>query len=61
MTPAIPDPASLDVEPSVTVPRTFVPGLVIVTVGAVLSTRTFVTAAETAELPALSVTTACRS
>ena len=57
----MPEPASLELEPRLTVPRTFAPGLDIVTAGAVLSTRTSATGAETTELPALSVTTTCRS
>src|SRR5260370_31210709 len=57
----MPDPASLEVELSETVPRTFAAGLDMVTDGGVLSTRTSVTAAEIVELPALSVATTCRS
>src|SRR5206468_3178965 len=50
-----PHSASLVVEASVTVARTFAPGLVIVAVGAVLSTRTFATVALVVTLPAPSV------
>src|SRR5262249_37678469 len=53
-TPAMPEPASVDVEARPTVPARTGPGSVIVTVGAVLSTRTPVTGADTDELPAAS-------
>ena len=55
--------ASPIVAASATVPAMppFVTGFVIVTVGAVLSTRTFVIGVDAAELPALSTATTWRS
>ena len=60
MTEARPEPPSLVVEVRVTVPERSAPGLFIVAVGAVLSTRTVIVA-EVKVLPALSVVTTRRS
>ena len=60
MTEAIPEPPSLVVELRATVPERSAPGLPIVAVGAVLSTRTEMVA-EVWTLPALSVVTTRRS
>lgn len=58
----MPEPASLAPPENVTVPRTFVPGSVIVTgVGAVLSTRRLATTADVPWLPAASVAIARKS
>ena len=56
----MPEPPSLVVDVSVTVPERSAPGLPIVAVGAVLSTRTVI-GAEVKELPALSVVATRRS
>ena len=55
-----PEPSSA-VASSVTMPLTFAPGLARLTLGAVLSTRTFVRSAETPVFPAWSVATTRRS
>ena len=54
-TDAIPDPASAELEVTLSAPRTFAlaAGTVRAPVGKVLSTRTFVTSAEVNVLPAL--------
>ncbi len=58
---ATPDPPSVPVAPTVTVRCRGVPGSVAAAVGAVLSTRRFVTTVELVVLATLSVATARRS